>query len=80
MEQIQGFSDEIQQNLRASHGITKEVLITKGKRLVDGEHDNRLKYFCVQLDPVNIIVWNSEKEYWGEMNQGWPWTELPKFH
>ncbi len=64
----------------ASRGMTKEVLITKGQCLVDREHDNRLKYCCVQLDPENFIVWNFEKEYLGEMNHGWPWTELPSFH
>ncbi len=55
----------------ASHGITKNVLIMKGRGLVDQEHDNRLKYCCVQLD-AEIFMWNFEKEYLGEMNQGWP--------
>ncbi len=63
-----------------SHGITKDVLITKGQHLVDQEHDNRLKYCCVQLDSESFIVWNFEKEYLRENNQGWPWTELPRFH
>ncbi len=27
-----------------SHGITKEILITKGQHLVDSEHEDRLKY------------------------------------
>ncbi len=46
-----------------SHGITKEVLITKGQHLVDSEHDNRLKYCRVQLNAESLIVWNFEKEY-----------------
>ena len=64
----------------SSSGITKDVLITKGRCLVDQEHDNRLKYCCVQFNAENFIVWNFEKEYLGEKNQGWPWTELPRFH
>ncbi len=64
----------------ASLGITKDVFITKGKCLVGREHDDRLKYCCVQLDAENFIVWNFENEYLGEMNQDWPWTELPRFH
>ncbi len=63
-----------------SCGITKDVLITKGQHLVDQEHDNRFEYCCVQLDSESFIVWNFEKEYLGEKNQGWPWTELPRFH
>ncbi len=49
----------------ASHGITKDVSITKGQCLVDGEHNNRLKYCCVQVDVENFIVWNFENEYLG---------------
>ncbi len=49
----------------------------KGQRLVGREHDNRLKYCCVQLNAESFIVWNFEKEYLGENNQGWPWTKLP---
>ena len=64
----------------ASRGITKDVLITKGQRLVDQEHDDRLKYCCVQLNAESFVVWNFEKENLGETNQGWPWTELPRFH
>ncbi len=64
----------------ASRGITKDVLITKGQRLVDREHDDRLKYCCVQIDADNFIVWNFENEDLGEMNKEWPWTELPRFH
>ena len=36
--------------------------------------------FCVQLNTESFIVWNFEKEYLGEKNQGWPLTELPRFH
>jgi hypothetical protein len=60
----------------ASRGITKDVLITKGQRLVDQEHDDRLKYCCVQLNAESFIVWNFEKEYLGEKNQGWPWIDV----
>ncbi len=71
---------EMEKFNHASRGITKDVLITKGQCLVDGEHDNRLKYCCVQSDAKNFIVWNFESEYLGQMNQDWPWTELPRFH
>ncbi len=64
----------------ASCGIKKYVLITKAQRLLDQEHDDRYKYCCVQLSTKNFIVWNFEKEFIGGNNQGWPWTELPRFH
>ncbi len=86
MEQFCGFIvEEIQRNMRwlnliMCHMGTKDILITKGQVLVDQEHDNRLKYCCVQLDAESFIVWNFEKEYLVEKNQGCPWTELPKFH
>ena len=34
----------------------------------------------MQLDDENFIAWNFEKEDLGDMHQGWPWTELPRFH
>ncbi len=52
-----------------SRGITKEILIMKGQYLVDQEHDNRVKYCCVQLNAETFIVWNFEKENLGEKNQ-----------
>ncbi len=54
----------------------KESFNHKRATLVDGECNNRLKYCCVQLDLEKFIVWNFEREYYGDMNQGWPWTEV----
>ncbi len=81
MEQRRNLAEvEMAKFNHVSHGITKDVLITKGQHLVDQEHDDSLKYCCVQLNAENFIVWNFEKEYLGGNNQDWPLTELQRFH
>ena len=71
---------EMARTNNASRGVTKDFLIRKGQGLIDKEHDNRLRYFCAQVDNKRWYVWCFEKERLKSYQQGWQWNVMTRFH